>query len=245
MIGSIFHRAFNQIFLTAIFCILVVSCVKENVVGEPVEEIPLEVPGKASLLLPENNTACETGEVIGNKASVTFSWETGENTEVFDLYITNSDTEQVTSRTSLATTTATVPLVRGHHYSWSVTSMNKGLEVTESDTYKFYLASDGEENGAPFTAEAVFPSPGSSINIPTNGKIVLEWDAADPDNDPLTYTLLIDTIDGKQGASEENSNLNERFKEIDVETGKIYYWSIITNDGNIKVNSDIFSFRVK
>ena len=87
MIGSVFHRAFNQIFLLAIFYILVVSCVKENVVGEPVEEIPIEIPGKASLLLPENNKACETGEVIGNTASVTFSWETGVNTEVFDYFM--------------------------------------------------------------------------------------------------------------------------------------------------------------
>jgi hypothetical protein len=44
-----------------------------------------------------------------------------------------------------------------------VTSKNKGTQTTASDTYKFYLAGDGEENVAPFSAEAIAPQPGSSV----------------------------------------------------------------------------------
>ena len=205
---------------------------------------PIAAPGKASLTLPENNKPCETGEVSGATASVIFTWSSGDDTESFDLAITNSDTNQITNRTNLTATTATVPLARGHRYQWKVTSKNKGTQTTASDTYKFYLAGDGEENAAPFSAEAVYPQPGSSVTASEAGTVTLEWEAADPDSDTLTYTLLIDTVDGRQEATEENIGLTTNTKEVSVETGTIYYWSIITSDGSISVNSDVFSFRV-
>ena len=205
---------------------------------------PIAAPGKASLTLPENNKPCETGEVSGATASVIFTWSTGEDTETFDLSITNSDTNQVTNRTNLTATTATVPLTRGHRYQWKVTSKNKGTQTTASDTYKFYLAGDGEENAAPFSAEAITPQPGSSVTASENNTVTLEWEAADPDNDTLTYTLHIDTVDGRQEATEENTGLTTNTKEVAVESGTIYYWSVTTSDGSISVTSDVFSFRV-
>ena len=205
---------------------------------------PIAAPGKASLTLPENNKPCETGEVSGSTASVIFTWSQGSDTESFDLSITNSDTNQVTNRAGLTTTTATVPLTRGHRYAWKITSKNKGTETTASDTYKFYLAGDGEENAAPFSAEAVYPQPGSSVTKSENNTVTLEWEAADPDNDTLTYTLLIDTVDGRQEATEENQNITTNTKEVAVESGTIYYWSVTTSDGSISVTSDVFSFRV-
>jgi len=51
-------------------------------------------------------------------------------------------------------------------------------------------------------------------------------------------------VDGRQEATEDNQNLTSNTKEVSVETGTIYYWSIITSDGSISVNSDVFSFRV-
>jgi hypothetical protein len=205
---------------------------------------PIAAPGKASLTLPENNKPCETGEVSGATASVIFSWSQSSDTETFDLSITNSDTNQVTNRTNLTTTTATVPLTRGHRYAWRITSKNKGTETTASDTYKFYLAGDGEENAAPFSAEAVYPQPGSSVTASENNTVTLEWEAADPDSDTLTYTLHIDTVDGRQEATEENTGLATNTKEVAVESNTIYYWSVTTSDGSISVTSDVFSFRV-
>ena len=205
---------------------------------------PIAAPGKASLTLPENNKPCETGEVSGATASVIFTWSSGEDTESFDLAITNSDTNQITNRTNLTATTATVPLTRGHRYAWKITSKNKGTETTASDTYKFYLAGDGEENAAPFSAEAIAPQPGSSVTPSENNTVILEWEAADPDNDTLTYTLHIDTVDGRQEATQENTGLTTNTKEVAVESGTIYYWSVTTSDGSISVTSDVFSFRV-
>jgi 1,4-alpha-glucan branching enzyme len=175
---------------------------------------------------------------------VIFTWAGGSNTESYDLSITNSDTNQVTSRTNLTTTTATVPLTRGHRYQWRITSKNKGAQTTASDSYKFYLAGDGEENAAPFSAEAIAPQPGSSVTATEAGTVTLSWEAADPDNDTLTYTLIIDTVDGRQDPIAANQNLTTSTKEVSVEAGTVYYWSVITSDGSISVNSDVFSFRV-
>jgi len=226
---------------------LLTACGSDSGGGTPTPTptpTPIAAPGKASLTLPENNKPCETGEVSGSTASVIFTWSQGSDTESFDLSITNSDTNQVTNRAGLTTTTATVPLTRGHRYAWKITSKNKGTETTASDTYKFYLAGDGEENAAPFSAEAVYPQPGSSVTKSENNTVTLEWEAADPDNDTLTYTLLIDTVDGRQEATEENTGLTTNTKEVAVESDTIYYWSVTTSDGSISVTSDVFSFRV-
>jgi hypothetical protein len=226
---------------------LLTACGSDSGGGTPTPTptpTPIAAPGKASLTLPENNKPCETGEVSGATASVIFTWSTGEDTESFDLSITNSDTNQVTNRTNLTATTATVPLTRGHRYQWKITSKNKGTQTTVSDTYKFYLAGDGEENAAPFSAEAIAPQPGSSVTASENNTVTLEWEAADPDSDTLKYTLLIDTIDGRQEATEENTGLTDNTKEVAVEAGVIYYWSVTTSDGSISVTSDVFSFRV-
>jgi len=224
---------------------LLTACSSDSGGGTPTPTpTPIAAPGKASLTLPENNKPCETGEVSGATASVIFTWSQGTDTETFDLSITNSDTNQVTNRTNLTATTATVPLTRGHRYQWKVTSKNKGTQTTSSDTYKFYLAGDGEENAAPFSAEAIVPQPGSSVTASENNTVTLEWEAADPDGDTLTYTLHIDTVDGRQEATEENTGLTTNTKEVSVEAGVIYYWSVTTSDGSISVTSDVFSFRV-
>jgi len=220
---------------------LLTACSSDSGGGTPTPTptpTPIAAPGKASLTLPENNKPCETA------ASVIFTWSQGSDTETFDLSITNSDTNQVTNRAGLTTTTATVPLTRGHRYAWKIISKNKGTETTTSDTYKFYLAGDGEENAAPFSAEAVYPQPGSSVTPSENNTVTLEWEAADPDSDTLTYTLHIDTVDGRQEAAEENTGLTTNTKEVAVESGTIYYWSVTTSDGSISVTSDVFSFRV-
>ena len=133
------------------------------------------------------------------------------------------------------------PLTRGYRYQWKVTSKNKGTQTTASDAYKFYLAGDGEENAAPFLAEAIAPQPGSSVTASENNTVTF---AADPDSDTLTYTPLIDTVDGRQEVTEENQNLTSNIKEVSVDTGTIYYWSVTTSDGSISVTSDVFSFRV-
>ncbi|MDX1761797.1 MAG: hypothetical protein R3218_06550, partial [Christiangramia sp.] len=130
-------------------------------------------PGEAMLSLPENNKECELGEDSGNSASVNFTWDASADTQKYDLKITNLDDNTFTTKTGLTTTSVDVSLERGHPYSWSVTSKNSGSATTTSEVWKFYLASDGESNFAPFPAEAIYPATGATV-APDNGKITLD-----------------------------------------------------------------------
>lgn len=237
-------RRYQTNLILALSTLLITSCSSDSGGGGTPTPTPMSAPEKASLTLPENNKPCETGEVSGSTASVIFTWSAGDDTEAFDLSITNSDTNQVTNRTNLTTTTSTVPLSRGHHYQWKITSKNKGTQTTSSDTFKFYLAGDGEENVSPFLAEAIYPQPGSSVTPSESGTVTLEWEGSDPDSDTLSYTLHIDTIDGRQEPTQENTGLTSNTKEVSVEAGTIYYWSVTTSDGTVSVPSNVFSFRV-
>lgn len=238
-------KRYHTTLIHTLLALVITACSPDSGGGTtPPGPEPIATPGKAGLTLPENNKTCETGEVSGVTASVIFTWSQGTDTETFDLSITNPDTNQVTNITDLAATTATVSLTRGHRYAWKITSKNKGTVTTDSDSYKFYLAGDGEENAAPYSAEAIYPQPGSSVTESENNTVTLEWKAADPDSDTLTYTLYIDTVDGRQVAKEENTGLTTNTKEVEVESGTIYYWSVTTSDGGISVSSDVFSFRV-
>ena len=219
-----------------------ISCVSEPVNNE---DLAISSPVKAELLLPENEKPCEIGEVFGTKAMVQFRWIRGDNTEEFHLSVTNVETKRETKRTGLKNSRIELPLDRGHNYQWKVLSLNEGTIITESDLFSFYLAEDaGEENNAPNKAEAIFPTPGSTVESSETGTVILEWQATDPDDDNLTFSLLIDTVDGKQAPTEENTDLNTTFKEVGVNPGVVYYWSIITSDGKSAVQSDVFSFRV-
>ena len=55
---------------------LTVSCSKDD---EPT--VTYQTPGMAELVLPENNTECEVGDVIANMASVAFQWNQASDAE--------------------------------------------------------------------------------------------------------------------------------------------------------------------
>ena len=67
---------------------------------------------------------------------------------------------------------------------------------------------------------------------------------ANPILRPSSDYSFLDPISSETRYFEENQNLTSYSKEVPVETGTIYYWSVITSDGSISVNSDVFSFRV-
>ena len=111
-------KRYQTTLILTLLTLLITSCSSDSGGGTtPPSPEKIAAPGKASLTLPENNKPCETGEVSGATASVIFTWSTGTDTETFDLSITNSDTNQVTNRAGLTTTTVTVPLTRGHRYA--------------------------------------------------------------------------------------------------------------------------------
>ena len=215
---------------------LIISCSNDDGDNKPTF---FTTPGQAVLALPLNNQQCEVGEVTDDIAVVDFSWDASSDTEKYNLEITNLITGNVTLNIGLPTTATSVRLARGYPYSWKVTSRNSGDQVTESETWKFYLAGDGESNTVPFPATLL--SPGSGVTVtPVDGKVTLEWESSDADGDEITYTLFADTVDGKQDVPEDWQDLMVSSVEIEVQSGAIYYWHIETSDG---VNTSISAIR--
>ncbi|WP_324719942.1 right-handed parallel beta-helix repeat-containing protein [Salinimicrobium sp. HB62] len=202
------------------------------------------VPGVASLVLPQDNTQCEIGDVIANMAEVAFEWEESADTERYDLIITNLATQEVTQRLNLTTTSIIVRLERGYPYVWQVISKNAGEETSASDPYKFYVAGEPGSNNVPFPATLLSPGSGAEVT-PVDGEITLEWEAAatDTDGDPLTYTLFLDTVDGKQEPAEEFKGLTQTSMDVEVAPNSIYYWRVATSDGKNTAMSNIYTFR--
>ena len=224
--------------------LLITSC-DSDPAPQPTPEPGVDIPGEAVLILPVNNKECEQGEVDGNSAVVEFSWDGSENTDAYDVRVTNLDTQTNTMKTGITTTSTELSLERGHAYSWQVTSKNSGSVSTNSETWKFYLAGDGESNFAPFPVEAIYPTSGATIT-PDDGKVTLEWEISqDPDGDNVTYTLYADKVDALQTPSADWQNITENSMEINVETNTVYYWRIVTSDGNNTATSNVFNFKTK
>ena len=210
----------------------------------PTPQVP--TPGKSSLSAPENNEVCYEGEEVDDTNSeVTFSWDASSDTDSYDLVITNQETSQSQTESEISSTSKVVTLATDVSYSWKIVSKaNDTSDTTESDTWQFYLAGDGQENYAPFPATIISPTSGAAVDA-NNGGITLSWEGNDPDDgDSLTYTVYFDEVDGLQNPLTANSNITETSLEVEVESGTTYYWRVKTSDGTSSSFTLVYSFIV-
>ena len=208
----------------------------------PTPQVP--TPGKSSLSAPENNEVCYEGEEVDDSNSeVTFSWDASSDTDSYDLVITNQETSQSQTESGITSTSKAVTLATDVSYSWKIVSKaNDTSDTTDSDTWQFYLAGDGQENYAPFPATILSPTSGAAVDT-NNGSITLSWEGNDPDEgDSLTYTIYFDEVDGLQDPIEEDSSETEL--EVSVESGTTYYWRVKTSDGKSSSFTLVYSFIV-
>ncbi|HKJ48015.1 MAG TPA: hypothetical protein VJ973_02945 [Christiangramia sp.] len=233
----------KKLFTLYILGMMLVSSCDSGSDPAPTPQPDVDEPGKASLNLPENNKECEQGEVSGNSAMVEFSWEPSSETDSYDLKITNLDDQTSSVKTGITATVTDVSLERGHPYSWQVISTNAGSVTTSSDTWKFYLAGDGESNFAPFPSNAISPTNGATVS-PDNGEITISWEAAeDPDGDEVTYTLYADKVDGKQEPPAEWKNITNTSVDVSVDANTVYYWRVVSSDGSNSATSNVYTFK--
>ena len=205
-------------------------------------------PGKSTLTAPANNKTCETGTSVSDtKSDVTFTWGASADTNTYDLKITDLNSNSVTNKTALTTTTTKATLDKGVPYSWNITSKSTASSTnTASDTWKFYLAGTGIVNYAPFPADLKTPASGSTVTRDGDGKVAFTWDGSDPDtDDTLTYTLYVDTTDGKQTPATALSNLTEKTASVELAAATTYYWRVKTSDGVNSSYSIVYSFKTE
>ena len=244
-------------FLYILSFVLIISCSAEDDSGTstpppttqqptptPTPQVP--APGKSGLSAPENNEVCYEGEAVdASNSEVTFSWEASSDTDSYDLQITNQETSQTKTESGITSTSKAVTLATDVSYSWKVVSKaNDTNDTTDSDTWQFYLAGDGQENYAPFPATILSPTSGAAVDA-NNGSITLSWEGNDPDEgDSLTYTVYFDEIDGLQDPQTTNTNITETSLEVEVESGTTYYWRVKTSDGTSSSFTLVYSFIV-
>ena len=212
--------------------------------GGPVDPPPTP-PGKSTLVAPANNKTCETGTSVSDtQSTVAFSWNASASINTYDVRITNLNTSTATNKNGVASTSTTATLDKGVPYSWKVTSKNTQT-TTASDTWKFYLAGDGVVNYAPFPADLKTPASGSTVTL-SDGKATFTWEGTDPDSgDTLSYTVYVDTTDGKQTPTTALSNLSAQTADVELEAATTYYWRVKTSDGTNASYSIVYSFKTQ
>ncbi len=222
--------------ILAIF--ILASCKKDNNLKDLIELKPTKV----QLIFPQNISECIEGSILSETHSeVTFRWEPSENTDNYELHITNlllySTETYSTTNTELG---ITIP--RGTPYSWYVSSHNNSAKVT-SDTWSFYNSGSKTEYFIPFPAQNSYPEMRDSLPF-NQSSVTLEWVGHDLDSDILDYDVYFDTSSPPTLYLEKTNKNN--LADIPIAPGTTYYWKITTRDslGN-ESNSNIFVFEVK
>lgn len=218
--------------------LLIISC-GGNKSGDGDEPGEVLNPAKATLIFPENDEECTGGVVVSNEqAKLTFDWNDAANTTSYKLFVKNLNTD-VTQDFSATTNSKEITIDRGVPYSWYVVSESeKTTEKATSDVWKFYLAGAGIENYAPFPAELQTPTKAESIAALL---VNFKWSVSDVDDDLKEYDVYLDT--NASPTTKLATTSSQKLDNQSVESGKTYYWKIITHDTNGNTStSEIYSF---
>ena len=201
-------------------------------------------PESARLVFPDSNSECTTGQSINATTSkVEFRWLAAENTESYELRVTNLSTD-ITQTISSKALKATLPIEKGAPFSWFVRSRNsKVSETASSQTWQFYNAGF-QTTYAPFPTVIIAPKLAESVFKDINNEVTLKWSGADVDNDIVGYELYfsIETPPNTLIASPSPDVTDEK---VSVSSNTVYYWKVLTKDseGNTS-DSGIFVFKV-
>jgi hypothetical protein len=231
----------KQIEIIVFVCLVVLGGCTSSSDPAPTPVVP---PSIATLSAPEKNKTCETGTSISeSQREVLFSWFPANNTEYYDILITDLNTNTVSKVEKIVGSSTKVILTKGTPYSWTLISKSSKTDKTgTSETWNFYLAGTGATNYAPFPATIVAPLPGAKVS-PQGNKVTLKWKGTDPEDDKLTYTVFCDAIDGKQPPLPALTNLTAASVDVTVDAGKIYYWRVKSSDGSNSSTTVVYQFK--
>lgn len=208
---------------------------------DPIVEVT--APSAASLVFPVNNEECNTGASVStSQSTVNFQWNIGDNATSSELVVKNLLTN-VEATTTSTSNQKEITINKNTPYKWWVISRATGsTETAKSTEWKFYNSGDAITTYAPFPAELVGPTNGSTITTTT---VTLEWSGSDVDDDITAYDVYLGTVNPPTTLQETTTNLVKKIENVAVSTN-VYYWKVITKDeeGNSST-SQIFEFKVE
>nr|WP_294947455.1 hypothetical protein [uncultured Mucilaginibacter sp.] len=224
----------RQLIYISLIAFVLVGCIKEAAVPPP---------GRTRLIFPEANALCTSGTIISDTESkLTFKWTAAQNADGYDMIVKNLLTGELETY-STDKNEYEASLLRATPYAWFIKATStKTAAVTSSDTTKFYNAGAANITYAPYPADILFPLLAQAIPA-GSGKITLDWDGADVDNDITTYDIYFGTTPTPPALK---LNLTDsKLADVPVTAGNTYYWKIVTHDseGNVS-DSGVFLFFV-
>ncbi len=201
-------------------------------------------PEQASLVFPEKNSECTTGQSLSETTSrVEFRWQASDHTDSYELRVTNLNTG-TTQTAFVETPSASVTIAKGVPYSWVVVSKNSGSPNTAVSEQWFFYNAGSQTNYAPFPAEIVEPQMAANVFKDINNEVTLSWIGADVDNDIANYEVYFSTETPPETLI-ASPTAGEMDVKVNVASNGIYYWRVVTRD-EVGNNSDsgIFDFKV-
>ena len=210
--------------------ILFFSCKKE-VIPDPEAVI---------LSSPRNGDSCTTALNIDlEESQVTFSWNQSLHTDSYEININNLDNGEILKKGTVLNSESII-LKRGFPYSWWVFSKSENSPIiSKSPIWVFYLEGHSKSSYLPFPAKLLSPGFEEQVNL-DNGRFIFQWEGRDLDNDIISFDFYLgEDIDELKLI---NSNLTGTSIEIELESGKNYYWKIITTDSKGNSSSSLGSF---
>ena len=234
----------KKLLVLIVIALIVSACSNDCPDGLCATEACPFCPDAAVLIYPQNNQACEPGEVLSEtEATLILQWQQAKDADRYSLSITDQVSGETQRFDNLTVTSHTVTLTRARAYTWQVISYNQRATITQTSTpFQFYLQGEGVVNYAPFAPTLLTPESGKSI---PSGATTFTWEASDLDGDALTYTLYVDTVDGKQTPPASQQNLSATSATVTLESAKVYYYRVEASDGQNTASSIIRSFRTQ
>jgi len=205
-------------------------------------ELPGVAPEAPTLLMPEDATPCEVGEIVGDKATVLFEWQETAEALFYTLEIKNLTTEEVTTIENIESTSQERLLDRGHYYEWTITAHNYIYKSRSLDRFTFYLSDAAFANTAPAPPVAIYPERGQTVSVEL-GTITLSWSSYDADLDDLVYDLIIANSEDLNSNLTTITGLTSSEYQIDLSPSTEYFWKIEAFDGLSRTKSQVFSFK--
>ena len=205
-------------------------------------ELPGVAPEAPTLLIPEDATPCEVGEVVGDKATVLFEWQETAEALFYTLEIKNLTTEEVILIENIESTSHEILLDRGHYYEWTITALNYIYKSRSLDRFTFYLSAAAFTNTAPAPPVAIYPEQGQTVSVELD-TITLRWSSYDADLDDLVYELIIANSEYLSSNLTTITGLRSSEYQIQLSPSTEYFWKIEAFDGQSRTESQVFSFK--
>jgi hypothetical protein len=201
-------------------------------------------PEAALLVFPLENSECTTGQDLNATTSqVEFKWMTANNTETYELRVTNMNTGNTQTVITQALS-AKLPLTKGAPFSWLVSSKNSQVsQSVPSTTWRFYNAGY-QTSHPPFPPIIIAPKLAQYVFKDINNEVTLDWSGADVDNDIIGYDIYFSTDTPPISLTSSTTAGTTAFK-VSVSSNTAYYWRVVAKDGKgNSSDSGIFNFTV-